>query len=125
MGDLRYDPRALHIGPFTGTEMGIAQVPANEKLLIAALDASIRTAEYHADLAERSGSGSADARYRAVKLPYLRGVVSDSGACVVLSMTPLITTDPISTLGARFLLRYSSQSSAFLWSRLRKSGVGR
>lgn len=46
MGDLKCDPQVLHNDPVTETEMEIArQELANEKLVIAALDASIRTAE--------------------------------------------------------------------------------
>ena len=48
MNDLKYDPRALHNDPVTETEKEIArQELANEELLIAPLDASIRTAESH------------------------------------------------------------------------------
>ena len=48
MGDFKYDARALHNDPVTETEKKIAQQELeNEELLIAPLDASIRTAESH------------------------------------------------------------------------------
>lgn len=54
MDDLKYDARALHNDPVTETEKEIArQELANEELLIAPLDASIRTAESHVKACQR------------------------------------------------------------------------
>ncbi len=58
MGDLKYDPRALHNDPVTETEKEIArQELANEELLIAPLDASIRTAESHMQTWQKEADG--------------------------------------------------------------------
>jgi hypothetical protein len=54
MDDIKYDARALHNDPVTETEKEIAlQELANEELLIAPLDASIRTAESHVQTCQK------------------------------------------------------------------------
>jgi hypothetical protein len=91
MGDLKYDARALHNDPVTEAEKEIArQELANEELLIAPLDASIRTAESHVQICQKE----ADAIQRMLDIALSKLAIS-TRSCERLKSTRRIIEDSI------------------------------
>lgn len=89
MSDLKYDARVLHNDPVTETEKEIAgQELANESLLVAPLDASICTAEYHV----QTGQKEVDAVQRMLDTALAKLAIS-TRSCERLKSTRRIIKD--------------------------------
>jgi len=89
MSDIKYDARALHNDPVTETEKESArQELANEELLIAPLDTSIRTAEFHVQTCQKE----ADAIQRMLDIALAKLAIS-TRSCEQLKSTRRIIED--------------------------------